>query len=404
VTTSDRTVTRHPILLGVAIALVAANLRPALASVGPVLGDLRADLAVTGTQVALLVTVPVACLGALATAAPSLGRRWGMEPVVAGVLATITVGLLLRVVGGTGLLFAGTMLASGAIAVANVLLPALIKRDFPAHSGTMMGVYTMALSGSAAVAAAATVPIGDLLGSLGGDRSGSAWRAALGAWAVPAAVALLLWLPFARGHTPPPAATGARPETLVRNPLAWQVTVFFGLQSLSFYAVLGWLPTIYRDAGYSPAAAGLVLSASAFVQIPVVLLLPRFAARAPDQRRYVAVATVLTAGGLLGVLVAPTTWPYAWAAVLGIGQGAAFAVALLLLVVRSRHPADTARLSAMAQSVGYLIAATGPLLVGAVHEATAAWTVPLLLLLALLVPQAATGILAGRARYLDGRG
>ncbi|HEX3197593.1 MAG TPA: hypothetical protein VHR39_08565 [Propionibacteriaceae bacterium] len=153
------TLTRHPVLLGLAIVLVAANLRPALASVGPVLDDLRIDLALTGTLAALLVSLPVLCLGALSPAAPRLARQWGMEPIIAIVLVGIGTGLLLRVLGGTGLLFAGTVMASGAIAVANVLLPALIKRDFPAHSGAMVGIYTMALSGFAAVAAATTVPL-----------------------------------------------------------------------------------------------------------------------------------------------------------------------------------------------------------------------------------------------------
>jgi cyanate permease len=150
-----QTLTRRPVLLALAITLVAANLRPALASVGPVLDDVRIDLALTGTLAALLVSLPVLCLGALAPAAPRLARRWGMEPIIAMVLGAIAAGLLLRVVGGTGLLFVGTVIASGAIAVANVLLPALIKRDFPAHSGAMMGVYTMALSGFAAVAGVA---------------------------------------------------------------------------------------------------------------------------------------------------------------------------------------------------------------------------------------------------------
>jgi CP family cyanate transporter-like MFS transporter len=191
--------------------------------------------------------------------------------------------------------------------------------------------------------------------------------------------------------------------SLLREPLAWQVTVFFGLQSLSFYAVLSWLPTIYRDHGYSPAAAGLVLSASTFLQIPVALLLPRAAARAGDQRAHAAGAALLTAAGLTGVLMAPTAAPYLWAALLGLGQGASFAVGLLLFVVRSRGPADTARLSAMAQTFGYLLAAGGPFMVGTIYDAARSWSPPVLLLLLLLVPQAAAGVLAGRPLHV-GRG
>jgi CP family cyanate transporter-like MFS transporter len=388
---------RHPVLLGFAIALVAANLRPALASVGPVLTDLRADLGLSGTAAALLTAVPVICLGAVAATAPGLARRWGMEPVVAAVLGVLVAALLLRVTDGAVVLFAGTIVASGAIAVANVLLPAVIKRDFPAGSGAMMGVYTMALSGSAAVAAGSTVPIGDAVG-LG-------WRGALGAWAAPAAVALVAWLPFARAHTPPPAAgenpPGGPARSLLRDGLAWNVTLFFGLQALSFYAVLAWLPSIYRDHGYSPAAAGLLLSVSAIMQIPITLVLPGIAGRLADQRLLATVATLLTAAGLAGILLAPTAAPYLWMIVLGTGQGATFALGLTMFVLRARSTASTARLSAMAQTFGYLVAAGGPLLVGAVHDAAGSWTPALVLLLVLIVPQLVTGVIAGRARYVD---
>jgi CP family cyanate transporter-like MFS transporter len=410
---------RHPALLGFTIALVAANLRPALASVGPVLTDLRAGLGLSGTAAAVLTAVPVICLGAVAATAPGLARRWGMEPIVAAVLGVLVTALLLRVADGAVVLFAGTIVASGAIAVANVLLPAVIKRDFPTGSGAMMGVYTMALSGSAAVAAGSTVPIGDAVG-LG-------WRGALGAWAVPAVVALVAWLPFARAHTPPPApgdeapgdgppvdrppiapgdrapnrAAGAPARSLLRDGLAWNVTLFFGFQALSFYAVLAWLPSIYRDHGYSAATAGLLLSVSAIMQIPITLVLPGIAGRVADQRLLATVATLLTAAGLTGILLVPTTAPYLWMVVLGSGQGATFAIGLTMFVLRARSTASTARLSAMAQTFGYLVAAGGPLLVGALHDAAGSWTPPLVLLLVLIVPQLVTGVIAGRARYVD---
>jgi len=261
----------------------------------------------------VLTALPVVCLGVLAATAPALARRWGMERVIAMVLGGVIAGLLVRVVAGPVLLFAGTVLVSGSIAIANVLLPAVIKRDFAGHSGPMMGVYTMALSGSAAVAAGSTVPIGDLLGY--------GWRGALAAWAAPAVLALLAWLPYTRAHHPPPAA-GPGGRALLRSALAWQVTLFFGLQALSFYAVLAWLPSVYRDHGYSPAAAGLLLSVSAVVQIPVTLLLPSLVTKVHDQRMLAAVATLLTAAGLAGILVAPTAVPYLWVLVLGVGQGA----------------------------------------------------------------------------------
>lgn len=380
---------RHPLLLAGAMALVAFNLRPAVASVGPVLPELRAAVPLSGTGAALLTTLPVLCFGLLAVLAPRLARHAGIEPVLLAVVVAVAGGLLLRVTDGAALLLLGTVVAGGAIAVGNVLVPPLIKRDFPERAGLMMGVYSMTVSGSAAIAAGATVPLGDALG-LG-------WHGALGVWAVPAVLAALAWLPQVRAHTRPPP-TPAAGRSLLRDPLAWQVTVFFGLQSLSFYAVLAWLPSIYQEHGFGPAAAGFLLSLAGLVQIPITLLLPGLATRAANQVGYAVVATALIGAGLAGVLLAPTAAPYVWVVLIGGGQGACFALGLNLFVLRTRDVRDSARLSAMAQSIGYVVCAFGPLLVGLLHEATGSWTASLVLLLVLLVPQTWAGALSGRAR------
>ena len=382
---------RHGLLLALAIVLVAVNLRPAVAGVGPVLPELRAGLSLSGTAVAVLTTLPVLCFGLLATTAPRLARRYGIEPVLVGIMAALAVGALGRVLDGAPALFVGTVVAGGAIAIGNVLIPPLIKRDFPDRTGSMMGVYSMAVSGTAAVAAGLAVPLA--------GATGLGWRGALGVWAVPAAVAALVWLPRSRGRTRPPTPPPAR--SLLRDPLAWQLTVYFGLQSLSFYAVLAWLPSMYRDFGASPAVAGFLLSLSGLVQIPVSLVLPGLAARARTQVGYAVAGTALIGAGLAGVLLAPMAAPYLWVALIGLGQGGCFALGLNLFVLRTRRVADTARVSAMAQSIGYTLCAVGPLLVGVLHDATGSWTVPLVLLLALLVPQLVTGALAGRDRTVQ---
>jgi CP family cyanate transporter-like MFS transporter len=338
----------------------------------------------------VLTTLPVLCFGLLATAAPRLARRFGIEPVLTGAMGALAVGVLGRALDGPAALFAGTVVAGGAIAVANVLLPPLVKRDFPARTGLMMGVYTMAVTGAAAAAAGLAVPIAS---------AGLGWRGALGVWAVPAAVALVAWLPRLRGHTRPPAPPTAG-RSLLRDPLAWQVTVFFGLQSLSFYAMLGWLPSMYRDFGMSPAEAGFLLSLLGLVQIPVSLVLPGLAGRARNQVGYAVCGTALIGAGTAGVLLAPMAAPYLWITLAGLGQGACFALGLNLFVLRTRRMSDTARVSAMAQSVGYTICAAGPLLVGVLHEVSGSWTVPLTLLVALVVPQLVCGALAGRDRTL----
>jgi MFS transporter, CP family, cyanate transporter len=394
--------------LAAGVVLIAVNLRPALAAVGPVLVDVRARLHLSAAAGALLTTVPLVCFAALAPVAPRLARRYGMERVLAAVLAVVAAGLLLRVSLGVAGLFAVTVPVASAIAVANVLVPALIKRDFAGHVGVMMGVYTMAMSGAAAVAAAVTAPLD--------HRWGWGWRGALGAWAVPAGIALLVWLPRAVRTAPPdtappataPPATAppatAPPDTapvgrsLLRDALAWQVTAFMGLQSLGFYSVLTWLPSVYEDRGYSPEAAGLVLSVCAAVSAPVSLAVPTLAVRTQDQRWLAVLSSLLPAAGLAGILLAPGAG-YLWAVLIGTGQGALFALALTLVVLRSRTSAVAARLSAMSQSAGYLVAAGGPLLVGVVRDA-AGWTPAIGLLLAVLVPQILAGLGAGRARQV----
>ena len=249
-------------LLLAAVLLLAANLRPAVASVGPVLADLRADLGLSGAAAAALSALPVLCFGLASALAPGAARRLGPDGALAAVLALTAAGLLLRLLPSTGALFGGTLLAGAAIAVGNVLLPALVKREFPDRVGLVTGAYTSVVSLSAAVSAAATVP---LLRALDGG-----WRTGLGVWAVPALVGLLVWLPLAlvrRGRGP---AVVARPEgSLLRSPLAWSVTAFMGLQSLGFYAMLAWLPTVLREQGLSAVTAGGLLGLLATVGTPV---------------------------------------------------------------------------------------------------------------------------------------
>lgn len=383
---------RDVVGLGLLIGLVAANLRPLLASVGPVLPDLRADLALSGTAVAAMAGLGVFCLGAVAPVAPRPAQRWGMDRVVTGSLVALVAGLVVRTTGGAFSLFAGTVLACAGVAVANVLLPAIIKHDFPNHAGQAIGVYTMALSASAALAAATTAPLATWLG-LG-------WRGGLGFWAVPAAVGLAAWLVGTRGTSDAPAQP-VPGGSVLREPLAWQVAAFFGLVGLGFHALLVWLPSIYRTQGLSAQEAGLLLSLLVLVQAPVSLVVPHFAVRARNQQRQVAVATALTGIGLVGILLAPQVAPYLWVLVLGVGQGASFALSLSLFILRTRSSRDTARVSALAQTFGYLIAALGPLMLGALNDVTSSWTPALLLLLAVLVPQLAVGLLAGRDRQVQ---
>ena len=395
-TSSDRSPIVHgAALVALGVILIAGNLRPAVSSVAPLLPELRLDLGLSSTVAALLTATPVICFGLLAPFAPRLADRLGIERTLGLVLLAVVVGLVVRAAAGALLLFGGTVLVGGAIAIGNVLLPALVKRDFPTRAGALTGAYTMSLQISAALAAGLTVPIADAFGD---------WRAGLAIWAIPAFAALLVWLPQLRSRTLPPVvpAVGSVAD-LLRSPLAWQVTLFFGLQSLEFYSVLSWLPTVYQDAGFSPSDAGLVLSVSTLAGAPSALLMPSIASRARDQRLHAVVVGVLIGVGLIGVVVAPLALPWFWAALIGFGNGASFPLALTLLVLRTSSATDTARLSAMAQSVGYLIAAVGPVVVGAVHDAARSWPVAISLLVALLVPQTAAAVGAGRPHVLGAK-
>lgn len=377
----------------IAVVVVALNLRLAVASVGPMVDRLKSDLGLSSIGASVLTAVPVFCFGGLAMLGPWLARRLGLRRAVVVLLGAIVVGLVVRVGPDLATLFAGTVIVAGGIAAANVLLPVIIKREFPASAGLMMGLYTTAVVGSASAGAGLTVPISDAIGH--------GWRGGLGIWALAAAIALVLWLPHVRGDHPLVVAEpGHVSAQLRRDRLAWMVTAFFGLQSLSFYAVLSWLPSLYQDHGYSSAAAGGLLSVSTLVQIPVALVLPSVATRMRSQVGLVTAATALTGIGLTGLLVAPTMLAGLWVVILGIGQGATFTLALTLLVLRTRTHGATAQLSAMAQSIGYLFAGLGPLVVGALHSASAGWHLPIVFLLVLMVPQFLSGFGAGAPGFL----
>jgi MFS transporter, CP family, cyanate transporter len=393
-----------PALLAGGVILVAINLRPAAASVGPVLHRIQADTGLSSGWAGALTTLPVLCFGLLAPLAPPLAHRLGVHTAIAVAMMALVAGMLLRLVPGDAFLFAGTALAGAAIATGNVLLPVIVRRDFPGRTGTAMALYTTSLIGFAALSAGTTVPLANGLG--GG------WRPGLGIWAAPAAVAALAWLPAlvrrdvngsARAGdgtppTPPPRIPTVRP--LLRQPLAWQVTLFFAVQSGGFYATLAWLPDIFRSHGASDSRAGFLLSLSIVVGLLTSTTLPGLAGRMRDQRSLVVVCTTVWAIGLIGILVAPMSAPYLWAVLLGLGQNSTFPLALMLIVLRGGALASTEGLSTLSQSVGYVLAAIFPLAVGAMHGAAGSWTPPLILLLALLVPQFVFGLAASRNRQL----
>ncbi len=355
---------QRPWLLLLGLILVALNLRPALSSMAPLLSDVSQHLGLSAAKAGLLTTLPVLCLGLFAPLAPLLARRFGAERVVLGILMTLALGIVLRSsFGGVGV-FAGSLLAGASIGVIGVLLPGIVKRDFARHAGTMTGVYTMALCLGAAMAAGATVPLS--------QHFGGSWAMGLGFWVVPALVAALFWLPQV-GHKHGAHHVAFRVRGLLRDRLAWQVTLYMGLQSSLAYIVFGWLPSILIGRGLTPTQAGLVLSGSVIVQLASSLAAPWLATRGKDQRLAIVIVMLMTLGGLFGCLYAPIEGLWGWAVLLGLGQGGTFSLALTLIVLRSRDPHVAANLSSMAQGIGYTLASMGPFAVGLVHDWTGGW-------------------------------
>jgi MFS transporter, CP family, cyanate transporter len=382
----------------VAVLTTALNLRIAVASVPPLIDELRDVVPLSGTAAGALTTLPVVCMGLGAIVVPRLTRRLGHELPLVLVGLSLAAGILIRIAPSVVALYAGTTIAGIGIALGNVLVPSLVKRDFPDRVGAMTGIYTMAISASAGVAAGLTVPIEDALGH--------GWRPALAVWALPAVVAAAVWLPFAR-H--PAAVAERRSRTshespnLMRDRLAWQVTLFMGLQSLNFYGVLSWLPSILQDHGMSKGSSGVYLSVFTLLGIPVCLVVPMLAARMRDQRALTTAAVVTAAGGIVGLMAAPAGGALAWTLLLGISQATNLALAFLFFVLRTRNQAEATELSSMAQSIGYGLAAIGPVIMGGLHQATGSWTPALLFLLVLLLPLLVTGLAAGRDVRVGGR-
>ncbi|MFZ6046409.1 CynX/NimT family MFS transporter [Pseudomonas sp. CR3202] len=381
-------------LLLVGLVMVALNLRPALSSLAPLLNLVREATGLSASGAGLLTTLPVLCLGLFAPLAPILARRLGSERTVLLILLTLAGGILLRSLFPVAGLFLGSLVAGASIGIIGVLLPGIVKRDFPHIAGLMTGVYTMALCLGAALAAGATVPLAE-----GMDR---AWQPALAFWALPAVLAALVWLPQARqaqqAHRQAYKVTG-----LWRDPLAWQVTLYMGLQSSLAYIVFGWLPSILIDRGLSAVEAGLVLSGSVMTQLISALGAPWLASRGRDQRAAVVLVMGLTLAGLLGMLYAPLSGIWGWAVVLGLGQGGTFSIALALIVLRSRDAHVAANLSGMAQGVGYTLAAMGPLMVGVVHDLTHGWSTVGIIFVVVSLAATAFGLGAGRNLHVAAR-
>jgi CP family cyanate transporter-like MFS transporter len=392
---TDPLAARAGILLFVCVAAVGLQLRPAVATVPPLLDVLRERDGYGLAGAILLTTLPVVCFGLAALLGAPVDRRWGAERGITACLAVLAGGLLLRaLVPGVPALLAGTVIAASAIGVVHVLLPVLFKRRAPGAVAALTVAMSTTISIGAAVSGALVVPV---------------WHAAslpvaLGLWGGLALLAALLWLLGTRTGRAAPAADPAGPAPgavrLSRDRLAWQVTLYFGLQSVAYYAALSWLPTYFLERGLTRTAAGASIAVLSLAGVVGALLVKALATRLPDQRGAVLAGGIFGLVGLAGVLVLPDAAALWSVGMLGMGLGGALNTSLLLTTLRAPDPATAARLSGMAQSFGYLMAAAGPFAFGALRGLTGGWTAALLVLGVVLVLDVLAGLAAGRLRFV----
>jgi MFS transporter, CP family, cyanate transporter len=383
------------ILLVAGVTALGFNLRGAITSLPPVFPELQARLHLSAAVISVLAATPVICFGVVSGFAAWWSRRFGEERVLLIAIIALVAGLLLRGAAPGTMLFPGTVLASSAIAVMNVLLSSLIKRRWPERAGFLIGLYITALSVGSITGSLVSVPLW--------NSSGGSVPLTLGWLAGPAALAVLLWLPQVRYGTRPATPTprtAARRVAVHRHALAWQVTAFMGIQSLLYYATLSWLPTILRDRGESASAAGDLLALMGVGNLVVSLIVPVLAQRMRAQHALMVPTAVTMAVGLAGAVYAPLGSEAAWVLILGMGQNAALCLAIFFTMARAPHPAAAASLSSLAQAAGYLLASTGPLEVGLLHSATGSWNLPVGVLFVLNGILLVAGLLAGRPLVL----
>jgi MFS transporter, CP family, cyanate transporter len=390
-TASRSTAQRGLVVLG--IVVLAFNLRPAAVSVGPVLGEISDGLGMTTTETGVLTSLPVLAFAVFGALAPRLSRLVGLHRLTFVALLCVVGGLAGRAsVSSVPVFLALSLLALGGMATANVLLPSLVKLHFPDRVGLMTSIYSTALAIGLTSASVLTVPI---------SEAGDGWRTGLGVWAVTAGIAALPWLALvARDRRPEELQERVGLLAVARTRLGWLMALFFGLQSLQAYSIFGWFAELYQDAGFSAHTAGLLLGVITGVSIPLSFVIPTLVARTHNQAVLICVLMGCYPIGYVGLILAPHAGAVAWAVLVGIGT-TTFPLVLTLIGLRARTPAGTAALSGFAQSTGYLIAGTGPFGVGLLHDLSGGWTVPLLALLALTVPQLLIGLAVSRPAYVE---
>ncbi|HEI8762926.1 TPA: CynX/NimT family MFS transporter [Klebsiella oxytoca] len=385
---------RRPLLLIAGILLIATTLRVAFTGAAPLLDAIRSEYGLTTAQTGLLTTLPLLAFGLVSPLAAGVARRFGIERSLLLAMILICLGIGLRSLPFVSLLFIGTGVIGCGIALGNVLLPGLIKRDFSQHVAKMTGAYSLTMGGAAALGSAMVVPLA---------LAGLGWRGALLTLMVFPLLALFVWLPQSRRQaTAPLTGSGAiHNRGIWRSALAWQVTLFLGINSLVYYVIIGWLPAILQSIGYSEAQAGSLHGLLQLATAAPGLAIPLILHRLKDQRGIAVLVAMMCAVSALGLWFLPGQ-AVMWTLIFGFGSGATMILGLTFIGLRASSAHQAAALSGMAQAVGYLLAACGPPVMGKIHDASGDWHIPLIAVALISVVMAVFGALAGRDREIHG--
>lgn len=391
--TRPRTWPRAVLALG-SLLLVASSLRPALTSVGPVLESIGATTGLSNSALGLLTALPLLGFALFSSIVHGPASRWGVNRVLLAALAVLAAGLVVRSLPALPALWIGTAMIGAGVAFGNVLVPVILRRDHPGRIALFTGVSTSVMSGFAALGAGLAVPLAALLGG---------WRMSLGVWAVPVVVALLVWAARTRWVPAPAPVTSvndapAEPAgTVWRSATAWQVTAFMGLQSTAYFTLINWLPSVEASRGVSPETAGWHLFAFQIAGVVAGLAVTALMGRRAEQRPACVAVSLAIVVAMAGLLWVPA-WGPLWIIIAGTGTGSSIVVALSLIGLRGRSQGETTRLSGMAQSIGYLFAACGPIAAGALSQLTGSWDLVLMLVGGLALVQTMVAFWVGRDR------
>lgn len=375
------------------ILLIAAALRAPFTGLPPLLGPIAEDFGLNTLATGALTTLPLLAFALISPFGALFARAFGLERTLFYALAAIALGIALRSADGVWTLYLGTAIIGMGIACGNVLLPSLVKRDFPQRIASLTGAYALTMGVAAAVGSAVVIPLAQAWG----------WRVSLGTFLLLPLAALAVWMTQLGARASQANADTAAPQQdggkVWHSLLAWQITLFFGLNSTIYYIVIGWLPAILIDAGMSPARAGSLHGILQLASAVPGLVMGPILSRMRDQRLAAAVVSLCSAVALLGLLVAPQL-ALAWSILFGFGAGANIILGLSFIALRTANSHQAATLSGMSQCFGYLLAATGPIAIGALHDFTDGWQIPLALCTALALAAMGMGILSGRNRRI----